>query len=116
MDKQKVFDTVAKHLLTQNAKSLSRGRSTCVYRSHDGKSCAVGVLIKDEFYDSSLEGRSCSNEKVVEALEASLKDKLEFGEIDLLSDLQMIHDNCTPDEWPMVLDALASTKGLKYIY
>ncbi len=41
---------------------------TCAYRSPDGKKCAVGILIKDEFYGPDLEGALVSSGCVLDAL------------------------------------------------
>ena len=46
MNRQEVFDKVAIHLLTQNAKALNSG-GLCVYKTPNGLRCAVGCLIPD---------------------------------------------------------------------
>ena len=56
MRKQQVFNTVAKHLLTQKKKSIKDG--TCRYR-YRNLSCAVGCLIPKEEYSPKLEGIVC---------------------------------------------------------
>lgn len=54
MNIQEIFDTVSVHLLTQNEKSQeSSFYSSCLYRGPNGTKCAVGCLIKDEFYQPS---------------------------------------------------------------
>ena len=48
---QEVFDVVAKHLLTQNAKSMDDPwDEMCAYRGENGRRCAVGALIPDDLY------------------------------------------------------------------
>ncbi len=54
MDKQAVFNTVAKHLLTQGRQAMDSG-GHCVYRGKDGLRCAIGALIPDEVYDPVIE-------------------------------------------------------------
>ncbi|UTS52079.1 hypothetical protein [Synechococcus phage BUCT-ZZ01] len=45
-DKQRVFDKVATHLLTQRQKSTQNSKSyRCVYKNEDGLMCAAGCLI-----------------------------------------------------------------------
>jgi hypothetical protein len=104
MTDQEIFDTVAKHLLTQKAKALSEN-GTCAYRGENGTKCAVGCLISDEDYFPSIEG------KVVTGLFRDFGEKpainqLKSNEI-LLIKLQSIHDKWPVSEWPNCLAALA---------
>ncbi|MFN9029662.1 MAG: hypothetical protein ACK54C_01980 [Betaproteobacteria bacterium] len=55
--RQDVFDTVLNHLRKQGPATDDRGE--CVYRTAEGKRCAVGVLIPDDMYDPDIEGGSC---------------------------------------------------------
>lgn len=48
---QEIFDTVATHLLTQKARAYDEEAGQCLYRTTDGKKCAVGILIDDEAYE-----------------------------------------------------------------
>ena len=57
--KQQVFDFVLEHLREQGEAAYEGG--TCKYRTEDGKSCAVGCLISDDTYDSSMEGFKASS-------------------------------------------------------
>lgn len=124
MNDQELFDTVARHLLTQNAVSSIKTSSpsfprTCLYRGPNGTKCAAGVLIKDEFYKDELEGNSTDASKVRYALELSGAPlhKTQFG---LMRSLQRIHDgeygtlqsDATDEEiiaeWPKHLRNLAA--------
>jgi hypothetical protein len=52
-----LLERMIDHLATQRSRSTSRpAGGACVYRSLDGKMCAVGCLIPDALYDSSIEG------------------------------------------------------------
>lgn len=52
---QEIFDKVYTHLEQQGgASALETG--ACLYRSEDGKMCAVGCLIPDDKYDPKFEG------------------------------------------------------------
>jgi hypothetical protein len=70
---QETFDKMVNHLRKQNSKSLLADErdDTCAYRGKDGKMCAVGCLIEDEFYDPSLEENIVYDEKVKNALRNS---------------------------------------------
>lgn len=123
---QSIFNTVKEHLLTQNEKSLKHCQfnTECRYRGDGGTKCAVGFLIKDEYYSPDLEGVAvCLSpsrdlvsrvHKVIKALEASLGYSLNKAEISLLSFLQGIHDNNTIDYWEEALDNLEGR--LEHIY
>lgn len=54
MTPQEIFDTVAKHLITQGQQS-QRDDGTCLYRGPGGLKCAVGVLIPDDVYTRKME-------------------------------------------------------------
>lgn len=95
MNKQEIFDKVTKHLYDQNCQAIDAGR-TCRYRGDDGTMCAVGCLIKDEYYDPSLEGTMYAAEEfsgVKPAVNASVGRELTNDEVDLLDHLQQVHDN-----------------------
>ena len=111
MDKQEVFNKVAKHLLKQNEKSLDRTGGTCLYRGPDGKSCAVGCLIADEHYPPGIEGRGALETAVLEALGRS-GVVVSDGEADLLTDLQDMHDSTEPYEWRQLLSEIANRYSL----
>ena len=105
MTTRQLIENVAQHLLQQGeqsllAESVNNGNG-CAYRSADGLQCAVGCLIKPEVYAPELEGHSCLEDPVIHALEQSLNCSLHRNSISLevLSDLQTIHDNYEPAEW-----------------
>ena len=91
MNKKQLFKTVAEHLLNQQEQSEKGG--LCMYRGPYGNTCAVGCLISDEAYTTKLEGLAVGAKLVVKALNTSLNDSLTESDIDLLIDLQNIHDN-----------------------
>jgi len=57
MNKQEFFDKVARHLLTQNAKSIEafERNAKCLYRGPNGMKCVAGCLIPDELYSENFE-------------------------------------------------------------
>lgn len=108
---QEVFDQVARHLLTQGEKCGTDvggwdTEETCFYR-HNGLKCAAGCLIADDEYDASLEGNSW------EQLALDADDTLVPVEhYSMISDLQLIHDNHSPEEWIFKLASLARWRRL----
>lgn len=114
MTLQEIFDRVSQHLLAQNARSVRQsdeGWTTCAYRGHDGKSCAVGCLIADTDYSKDLEGLSIENPKVQAALGVVLAT--DTRALDLLSQLQLMHDRYSIGLWPTRLGHIAKDFGLK---
>ena len=110
MKKKEVFKRVAKHLLAQN--EACRGgvtRYDCWYRhpSRVELKCAIGCLISDEFYSEEIENNAVDEPIVKEVLKKSLNQPITSEDIELLKDLQDLHDYLDPKEWRKKLDALA---------
>lgn len=112
--KQKIFNIVVVHMLSQNAKSIVETEfgTSCGYRGDQGRSCAIGCLIKDEFYNPDYEGQPCRDKRVKEALAKSGIEP-ESNQL-MLSRLQHIHDNYVPSQWANQLGILAHRYNLKY--
>lgn len=90
---QEIFNLVVEHLFSQGRPAYDGNRG-CMYRTHDGLRCAVGVLIPDDLYDPAFE----TNEvRVViqELFDTDLADWREHK--DLLIALQLAHDSCLRD-------------------
>lgn len=120
MNMQEVYTKVRTHLLTQGQQS--RSGFNCLYRTMDGKSCAVGCLIADEFYRVAFEGNDVGDDRILHALESSgieLHDTLinSNGDtktmVDLLSALQSVHDSDDVECWTYNLDQVAYDYNLK---
>lgn len=113
---QQVFDKVALHLLTQKKQSMNGAE--CMYRGVDGTMCAVGCLIKDEHYTDYIENRGAASDCVVEVLAKSLNtDKAEvFNYVNMLVDLQSIHDNMEPYGWFNSLYHAAKRHGVEWTW
>lgn len=129
---QAIFDRVANHLLTQGVRAYDTRKNICAYRTHNGLKCAVGCLIKDEYYDSNIEGISISTYMGFNMYENSissvklrslqLKDSLQKSGIDienskilnLLLRLQVIHDNEDVANIKPALKNLAEIFGFKF--
>ena len=95
METQEIFDRVVQHLRQQGRPALNTKGSCSMYRADNGLMCAVGCLIKEEFYTEELEFHEASEPTVVEAINNSLGCTLSEEQLDLLSSLQNLHDDTT---------------------
>ena len=100
MSVNKIFYKVHKHLLKQHEKSESM-EAGCQYRSDNGLRCAVGCLMTDDIYDSSLEGSNLKDIRVRQALTpiVGVNYELRLLKLNLLQRLQEVHDNEPVEHW-----------------
>ena len=121
MNRLEIFKQVKEHMLTQNAKALDEG-GECVYLSDTGLKCAVGCLIKPEYYDEKIEGlaveglygftdqlgrqKAYKYEPLRKAIENSLGCVLDHKKIAMLDTLQQIHDCGDVSNWENELNQL----------
>jgi hypothetical protein len=114
MDTQQAFETVVKHLRKQGCRSQQdttvNGTITCMYRiPENGLMCAVGALIPDEVYQESFEGT---------AIRRLLRDEPAVNELfrkvnmNLLEDLQEVHDKQAVEDWEDAFERLATAYRL----
>lgn len=100
MTDQEIYDKVKAHLLKQGRRSIApcpgvNNVTKCVYRTEDGRSCAVGCLIPDEVYQPQMDyGAGFS------IISLAREPGLEwFGKhINLLESLQHVHDTADVDD------------------
>lgn len=104
MRAQEIYSKVRQHLLTQNAKSVHGMMNKCAYRGTDGRSCAVGCLIPDELYRTSLEGGTVDRADVARLLKGL---GITHENLDLVADLQWCHDQYLPSQWEEELCRIA---------
>ena len=124
MNQEEIFDKVANHLLTQNARSFSTELQVCMYRSGDGLMCAVGCLIKDDAYVERIENSPIGATVVDKVLiKSGIPMDTDPVYEDLLLNLQQLHDGKCLDcnsqtydvfEWETGLQAIAKFFGLDY--
>lgn len=100
MSPQEIFDQVATHLLTQNQRSIDLTTHRCRYR-FNGLKCAVGCLITDEEYCAEMENRP-ANSVITKFGLHRLSDH-----VDLLSELQSLHDTGKIENWIFRLQRIA---------
>lgn len=90
MDRQAIADRIASHLLHQAKKAMER--DFCRYRISD-LSCAIGCLIRDEFYTPDFENCSVAKIEVQRAVAKSLGLlELSISDVNFLRTFQNIHD------------------------
>ena len=115
MNMLEVFNKVEAHLLAQGVKSIRKSlkQDMCAYRGAGGLRCAVGCLIKDEFYHEDLEGLAMLPDKKEDDHQMLLEEALIKSGIDLnstmthmLGDLQSLHDTVKPKVWKQRLQNL----------
>ena len=101
-----VFERVKTHLLEQNERSMKEDYTSCMYRNSSGLKCAIGCLIDDEDYDPIMEGHSLddTDSKKTRLLEDALKKADSLVDIELLVNLQTLHDEHPVEEWPEDLE------------
>lgn len=103
--KQEVFDAVVKHLLTQGQQSIDKNGWNCLYRNDNGLKCAIGALIPDSMYKSSMENVPVavliSNGEIPELFDESIPAVF-------LRQLQNIHDLKHPSQWKKSLEEFAT--------
>lgn len=122
------FATVGIHLITQDEKA--RNDSGCSYRGvslasafdddeelrsyqifdpiyWDGKSCAAGCLIKDEFYSPEIEDNPVGENVVLTVVKASNPNwDINDRSVYMMQSLQVVHDNVQVNDWPIYIRAL----------
>lgn len=115
MTEQEIYDTVKKHLLTQNAKSvfdparIEEG-TPCMYRGENGLQCAVGCLIPDDLYHRSMEGASVT---LLVTKYSKLRELFGRENTGLVQELQNIHDEAPVNSWKSRLMQAAFNHGLQ---
>jgi hypothetical protein len=105
---QQIFDTVARHLLTQKEKAMD-DQHNCAYRGTHNRKCAAGILIKDAYYTSSLENLTTDTPAVEEVLTRSGVNMADHQIRRLVCDLQRLHDSYPPENWKARLTNYART-------
>ena len=110
--KQETFDTVVAHLRRQGQKSefgFGNKNIGCAYRGENGLVCAAGCLIPDALYSPKLEGTAVAEDSEPGELIISLGHNVQ-----LVRDLQDVHDKYPVDGWEGELSAVAHEHGLVY--
>lgn len=108
-----IFHFVKDHLLKQNRRSIDADAfGSCLYREKSGLKCAVGSIIKDEFYCVGLENITVNSaifeyrSLVHEAIKKSLPNMKEDIDFSLLERVQKVHDLELVESWKHELDII----------
>jgi hypothetical protein len=106
-----IYERVSAHLLKQRAVSEDENGS-CRLRSAHGRKCAIGSLVSDEVYHPDIEGvgisyyRHAHDGVLLRALYASNVNAYDPGIVELLCELEQVHDDAAVEHWPHLLTAL----------
>lgn len=103
-DKQAVFDFVAAHLLAQGRAATTNSKLLCRLRGAGGTMCAVGCLIPDADYHSSMEDGVATMWRNNHFPNPEVRD--------VIRGLQRVHDMIAPEKWPVYLRSIAINEGL----
>ena len=96
--KQVFYDKTCAHLVTQGCRAYGKFTQTsslgvqcadygCMYRTPDGKSCAIGCHIPDSEYDEKMENKNISTLTATYPTIAKL-----IPDLGLATELQSVHD------------------------
>jgi hypothetical protein len=102
MLQQEIFDTVARHLLTQKRRALQANNRTCAYRAPNGLKCAIGCLFTDDEYTPAMEDRA-----IAQLWHNMLLPERLVPYTSLLARLQDVHDHREPKIWRDALEDVA---------
>ena len=105
MTNQEAFETMVRHLRKQGKRSTSARGIACRYRGTKGMACAVGVLIPDKEYSPTFEGHGAE-------FVAKKVPTLQSVSLDILLEMQMIHDNDAVKSWEDSFDSAAKRFSL----
>ena len=90
---QEIYDTVMEHLWNQGKQSLSE--FYCFYRGPDNTKCAIGCLIPDKLYKSSMEKKNVYD--VLSVIEDNDLFTFLRNNVSFLRSLQDLHDDYNED-------------------
>lgn len=113
---QQVFDQVKTHMLTQGkqSKQAKPAGEACAYRGDNALMCAAGCLMTDDEYSSiKLDGGAGLDDGYGKNW-GWLADNgyVPKRHAMLIGDLQMVHDDRSPENWVAKLDEVAIKYGL----
>lgn len=104
LTQQKIFNKVAKHLLTQKKKAKQDG--VCVMKTKAGLMCAVGCLIPDSMRND--------NNITIQGQSDKWKKYVGFSQNQgLLGQLQNVHDGYKPSQRFKKLSIVAKDRKLR---
>ena len=99
MTRQEIFDKVVAHFAVQREAAAEYG--VCMYRTPDGRKCAIGALIPDEVYSRSLENKFVRT-LLLEFPDIMRASGLSDGDVCFLFALQDVHDSIASSNKPFL--------------
>ena len=107
---QQVFDQCVKHLLAQNERAVDE-RGNCVYLTERNTRCGAGHLLTTDDL-----GYLAKHYKLGGSWRALIEECYIAPQAhsELITEVQDIHDNGTPETWPDRLTLLAVRLNLEY--
>ena len=108
---QGVWDVVTSHLMKQGERCTTPD-GVPQYRNYRGLCCAVGCLIPDNLYKQDFEGKGLSPLLRTCTAEAVFGEPADKPVLQLLGELQFVHDASPVAEWPAKLTLLKEKYGL----
>lgn len=75
------------------------------FHDYPQKYCAIGIIVADEFYTSEMENNSVSDDLVqMVIIKSNPNWQIDRNSIDLLNNLQEVHDRVHSERWEKDLD------------
>lgn len=108
-----VFEFIKNHLLSQGERSIMDNEITCAYFGTEGKKCAVGVLIREDIYHSSIEEKPVNHSLLRSAVTKSVPNWIINTQ--MLGELQFIHDGSHDWEWSLKEFEIDKLVGDNYV-
>jgi len=112
---QETFNEVMRHAYTQRCKSLSEN-GTPYYHGRNGNKCFVGIRIPlDAYNENTMEGFAFCRLTIDSTINQNFRVAGSgFGVVyPFWTDLQFMHDNFEPEQWPAQFDKFATVHHLK---
>ena len=109
---QDIFVEVTQRLAAQGCHSADEIGVHCLLRASETVRDPVGWLIPDRLWSPDLEGLSVGNRGILRVLQRAGIPIMSPGYISLISDLQRMHDDAMPYEWPRELAVIAAGHSL----
>lgn len=111
---QAVFDKTVTHLRAQGCRAYDEKSGFCKYRGPNGTKCAFGVHITDEEYSPTMENKSAHGMIMGIWKDLFLSLQRFQPHVDLLEDLQQIHDYNNASKWEEMFRVIARKYYLEY--
>jgi hypothetical protein len=97
--KERVITAIQNNNLGKPSKGNESSPSSCVYFHKNGNRCGVGIFIADDLKEV-VESRY--NSEAYSGLPPEVRGTMPFDD-DVMEALQMLHDDCEPNEDPRPL-------------